>query len=167
MKDFAAIDFETANGNHSSVCAVGIVIVRDGQISEKYYRLIRPTPNYYWTWFTRDIHGIEYEDTVNEPPFPDVWAELAPRLMGLPLVAHNSSFDEDCLRSVHEAYATAYPGYEFHCTCRAARRVFGKELPNHRLPTVALRCGYNLTQHHHALADAEACAVIAMQVFPN
>ena len=28
MKDFAAIDFETANNERSSVCSVGIVIVR-------------------------------------------------------------------------------------------------------------------------------------------
>ncbi|MDR2418955.1 MAG: 3'-5' exonuclease [Treponema sp.] len=167
MKNFAAIDFETANGNHSSVCAVGMVIVREGQINEKWYRLIRPTPNYYWDWFTKEIHGIKYEDTVNEPPFPEVWGKLVPHLAGLPLVAHNSSFDERCLRSVHEAYAMDYPDYEFHCTYQAARHVFRNELPNHRLPAVALRCGYNLTQHHHALADAEACAVIAIHVFPN
>ncbi len=28
MKDFAAIDFETANGKRTSVCSVGVVIVR-------------------------------------------------------------------------------------------------------------------------------------------
>ena len=28
MKDFAAIDFETANGKRTSVCSVGIVIVK-------------------------------------------------------------------------------------------------------------------------------------------
>lgn len=32
MKDFAAIDFETANSERSSVCSVGIVIVRNGEI---------------------------------------------------------------------------------------------------------------------------------------
>lgn len=32
MKDFAAIDFETANNERSSVCSVGIVIVRGGEI---------------------------------------------------------------------------------------------------------------------------------------
>ena len=30
MKDFVAIDFETANGRRSSICSVGVVIVRDG-----------------------------------------------------------------------------------------------------------------------------------------
>ena len=28
MKDFAAIDFETANGKRTSVCSVGVVVVR-------------------------------------------------------------------------------------------------------------------------------------------
>jgi len=42
--NFAAIDFETANHCRSSVCSVGVVIVRDGQIAEKIYRLIRPEP---------------------------------------------------------------------------------------------------------------------------
>lgn len=32
MQDFAAIDFETANNERSSVCSVGIVIVRGGKI---------------------------------------------------------------------------------------------------------------------------------------
>ena len=47
MKDFAAIDFETANGKRTSVCSVGIVIVKGGKIVNKIYRLIRPAPNYY------------------------------------------------------------------------------------------------------------------------
>jgi DNA polymerase-3 subunit epsilon len=29
---------------------------------------------------------------------------------------------------------------------------------------VAAHCGYDLKKHHHALADAEACAVIAMRI---
>lgn len=32
MKNFAAIDFETANQQRTSVCSVGIVIVMDGEI---------------------------------------------------------------------------------------------------------------------------------------
>ena len=35
MQDFVAIDFETANGRRSSVCSVGIVIVRGGEIVDK------------------------------------------------------------------------------------------------------------------------------------
>ncbi len=33
--NFAAIDFETANNERSSVCSVGVVIVRGGEIVDK------------------------------------------------------------------------------------------------------------------------------------
>lgn len=72
MKDFAAIDFETANGERSSVCSVGIVIVRDGVVREKIYRLIRPFPNYYSYWNTQ-VHGLTRQDTDRAPEFPAVW----------------------------------------------------------------------------------------------
>ena len=47
MKDFAAIDFETANEQRTSVCSVGVVIVRNREIADSYYSLIRPEPEYY------------------------------------------------------------------------------------------------------------------------
>ena len=34
MTDFAAIDFETANGRRTSVCSVGVVVVRGGEVVE-------------------------------------------------------------------------------------------------------------------------------------
>lgn len=166
MINFAAIDFETANGKRTSVCSVGVVIVREGKITNKIYRLIRPRPNYYTQWTTA-VHGLTYDDTMEADEFPEVWAEIKPLIDGLPLVAHNSPFDEGCLRAVHELYDMTYPDYKFYCTCRTSRKVFGKDLPNHQLHTVAERCGYHLENHHHALADAEACAQIALLIIPE
>ena len=163
MKDFAAIDFETANGRRTSVCSVGVVAVRGGEVADTYYGLIRPRPNFY-SGFTTAIHGLRYEDTADAPEFVDVWRQIEPLIEGLPLVAHNSPFDEGCLRAVFELWGMSYPGYEFHCTCRASRRVFGRTLPNHQLHTVSAACGFELEHHHHALADAEACAQIALKI---
>ena len=53
MRDFAAIDFETANNERTSVCSVGVVIVRDGEIVDSFYSLIQPEPNYYNYWCTQ------------------------------------------------------------------------------------------------------------------
>jgi DNA polymerase-3 subunit epsilon len=161
MRDFVAIDFETANSHRESVCSVGIVVVRDGVVQDTFSELIRPAPNYYSHWAT-DIHGIGYFDTAEAQEFPDVWARIVPLIEGLPLVAHNSPFDEGCLRRVHEHYGMEYPGYEFHCTCRMSRKAF-PDLPNHRLPTVARHIGFDFKNHHNALADAEACARIAIK----
>lgn len=161
MTDFAAIDFETANGRRCSVCSVGIVIVRNGVIVDKFYSLIRPRPNYYTEW-TTEVHGLDHFDTDYEENFPEVWARISNRLEGLPLVAHNKPFDESCLKAVFREYDMEYPDYEFHCTLAASRRCLN--LPNHKLPTVAAACGYDLGNHHHALADAEACAAIALKL---
>jgi DNA polymerase-3 subunit epsilon len=163
MKDFAAIDFETANSARSSVCSIGVVIVRSGIIVDRIYSLIRPEPEYY-SYFCTRVHGLQASDTAMAPIFPTVWAGIVPRIGGLPLVAHNSPFDEGCLRAVHKTYQMDYPGYTFFCTCRASRQHFGRALSNHQLHTVANHCGYDLSNHHHALADAEACAWIALQI---
>lgn len=163
MKDFAAIDFETANFNPTSVCSVGIIIVRNGIVSDSIYELIKPQPNYY-NFRNVQIHGISASDTANAPLFPEVWTKIAPRIDGLPLVAHNSPFDEGCLKASHEFYEMPYPNYTFYCTCRASRKFFGKRLPNHQLHTVSAACGYDLLNHHNALADAEACAAIAIKL---
>ena len=163
MKDFAAIDFETANYSHSSVCSVGIVIVKNGEIVDTFYSLIKPEPNYYNYWCTQ-VHGLTHKDTDSAPLFPDVWKQIEPKIQGLPLVAHNKAFDESCLRAVFRCYQMDYPEYPFFCTCIASRRHFGKSLPNHQLHVVAEACGFQLKNHHHALADAEACAWIAREI---
>lgn len=163
MNDFAAIDFETANECPSSVCSVGVVVVRGGEIRDTFYSLIQPEPNYY-RWFCQQVHGLGHEDTDDAEVFPRVWERIEPLIEGLPLVAHNSPFDEGCLRAVMRAYQMDWPDYKFHCTCRASRRYFGHQLPNHQLHTVSEACGYILEQHHHALADAEACAAIALKL---
>ena len=163
MTDFAAIDFETANEQPSSVCSVGVVIVREGRIINSFYSLIHPEPEYY-QWFCRRVHGIRPEDTEDAPVFPAVWARIEPMIEGLPLVAHNARFDEGCLKAVHRVYRMDYPDYVFYDTLAAARKRFGRSLPNHQLQTVAAACGYVLNNHHHALADAEACAQIAISI---
>lgn len=162
MRDFAAIDFETANNERSSVCSVGIVIVRNGEIVDTFYSLIQPEPNYYNYWCSQ-VHGLCRQDTDDAPVFPKVWAQIEPLIQGLPLVAHNKPFDEGCLKAVFRVYQMDYPDYEFYDTLAASRRAF-RNLPNYQLHTVAAECGYCLENHHHALADAEACAAIAVEI---
>lgn len=92
IRDFIAIDFETANQQPSSVCSIGVVMVRNGQVADSFYSLIQPEPNYYNYWCQR-VHGLSQCDTDD-----------------------------------------------------------------------AAACGYDLQNHHHALADAEACAAIALYI---
>ena len=79
MQNFVAIDFETANFKPSSVCSVGICIVKDGEIVDNYYSLIRPVPNYY-NQRCQDVHGLGPSDTNDAPEFPEAWAEAIDRI---------------------------------------------------------------------------------------
>ena len=148
MEKFAAIDFETANWQQTSVCSVGIVVMNRGVIEDRFYSLIHPAPNFYSRRNTA-IHGLSREDTEEALAFP--------------LVAHNSMFDEGCLKAVFRLYEMDYPGYSFYCTYRLSRKLF-KGLENYQLHTVSSFCGYDLKNHHHALADAEAAAVIMQSI---
>ena len=194
IRDFIAIDFETANQQPSSVCSIGVVMVRNGQVADSFYSLIQPEPNYYNYWCQR-VHGLSQCDTDDAPVFSKVWQQLEERIAdiflrpdgskrpeverftdqqaiddlryqiaSIPFVAHNARFDEGCLKAVFRVYQMDYPDYRFYDTLAAARRQFGHSLPNHQLHTVAAACGYDLQNHHHALADAEACAAIALYI---
>lgn len=162
MLDFAAIDFETANNCRTSVCSVGIVVVRGGVIADTFYSLIKPEPEYY-NWHCTEVHGLTMADTANADVFPKVWAQIEPKIEGLPLVAHNKAFDESCLKAVFRCYQMDYPDYQFFCTLQAARKRF-KSPYGYSLDVVASLCGFNMINHHNALADAEACARIAIEI---
>ncbi|MBP1644634.1 MAG: hypothetical protein H6Q16_209 [Bacteroidetes bacterium] len=161
MKTFAAIDFETAN-QHRSICSMGVVIVKNGIITDRFYSLVKPEPNFYCYWAT-ECHGLTKKDTNNAEYFPEVWSNIVGRIKNLPLVAHNSQFDEGCLKANYDQFNMKYPYFQFYCTLRKARQVI-PDLPNYQLDTVAEHLGFTLENHHNALADAEACAFIATKI---
>lgn len=108
------------------------------------------------------VNGLCREDTEEAPIFPNVWKQIEPKIEGLPLVAHNKAFDETCLKAVFRLYQMDYPDYPFYCTLIKSRQVWPGG--HHNLDIIAERCGYDLKNHHHALADAEACAAIALKI---
>lgn len=166
MDNFVAIDVETANRYPTSVCAIGAVKVRDGVIVDKFYRLVRPEPNFYYRHFTENIHGINREMTDSAPLFATLWPMLNLFIEGLPLVAHNKAFDERCLRECCRYYGIMWPDFPFYCTLTGARTTIPRQLcgGSYSLPYVADFLGIPFDNHHNALADAGACAKIAMTI---
>jgi len=161
LLSYTAYDVETANECPSSICSMGFVFVRDSKAVDNFYTLVHPEPDYY-KWFCQQVHGLGPEDTDNAPNFRKAWNKIRNRIGNkYPLVAHNAGFDEGCTRAAFGVYQMDYPDYQFLDTLKSSRRYFGRSLPNHQLQTSAAACGFDLRQHHNALADAEACAAIA------
>ena len=159
MKTFVAIDFETADYRRDSACAVGAVLVENGRIAGRHYRLIRPPRKKFF--FTR-IHGLRWSDVRDSPTFPEIWPDLRDLIKQADfLVAHSASFDQGVLHACCDAAKIARPTREFRCTVKMSRAKW-KNLPSTKLPVVCDHLRIPL-DHHNALSDAEACAKIAIK----
>lgn len=156
MKNFVAIDFETAKGNRNSACAVGIITVENGKIIEEYNVLIQPPDNDYF-WKNIEIHGITPEDTAIEPNFKELYPEIKKRLQGKTLVAHNESFDRSVLQKTMEYYGLDYSELNIGDRWKCTYRIFGE--------TLNVCCDkYDIElNHHEALSDARACAELYLR----
>jgi len=155
---FVSIDFETANPSPDSACAIGIAVVRNGEVAERLAWLIRP-PRLYFHPFFIGIHGITPARVAAEPTFDRVWREVAGLIGGLDIVAHNAAFDSKVMAASLRAYGLALPDNRWFCTVRIARRLW-PGWPSYRLSAVAARMGISF-RHHDAAEDAAACAAIA------
>ncbi|QBN20539.1 3'-5' exonuclease [Flavobacterium nackdongense] len=153
MKNFTAIDFETASGYRNSICQVGLVRVENGIITKEVNLLVQPPNNYYWNHFT-DIHGIAAKDTINAPTFYQVWQQIVPYIENQNVIAHNGfGFDFPVLDKTLLHYGLLIPDYNKFCTYKIYRYNLADLCQEHHIPL----------NHHDALSDARACAELYLK----
>lgn len=153
MKNFTAIDFETASGYRNSICQVGLVQVEDGIITSSLNLLVQPPKNFYWSNFI-DIHGITPAMTANKPTFNQIWHLIAPFITNRNVVAHNGfGFDFPVLDKTLFHYGLPIPDYNKFCTYKLYRTNLANLCKKHNIPL----------NHHDALSDAKACAELYLK----
>lgn len=157
MPTFAALDFETATYQRNSACALAVVTVADGLITDSLVTLIRPpTDEFRFTY----IHGLTWDDVKSSPTFGEVWPEIEAVIAPCEfLVAHNAPFDKGVLNACCAHYDIPETPKRWSCTVRAAREAW--DMPSHKLDVVCEHLRIPL-DHHEALSDARACARIAL-----
>ena len=157
MSSFLAIDFETANNQPDSACAIGLVRAEEGEIVAEAAFLIRPpSPEFYFT----HIHGLTWAHVADAPDFGALWPDMSPFFDDVDFfAAHNAGFDAKVLRQCCARYQLAPPTQEFTCTVKLARGMW--EVRPTKLPNVAHFLGLDLI-HHDALSDSRACANIIL-----
>lgn len=156
---FVAVDFETANTSRESACQVALVKVTSGQVVERYSTLLSPPRGFDYFKFTY-LHGIGAQDVTRAPSWAQIAGEVADFTEGLPMYAHNATFDANVWRGLDAFFHTATFPSQFYCSYRTAQRLV-PGLVNYKLPTVTAHLvpGFEL-DHHQADSDAEACALI-------
>jgi DNA polymerase-3 subunit epsilon len=163
---FAAIDFETATSAPNSACAVGIVTVENGIITDEYYSLIQPPKNVYSYWNIK-VHGIDSFQTRFARNFAQLFPEIEKRLQHKIIVAHNAGFDKGVLYNSMMHYylsPSQYPiATNWQCTVKIYQKLGFK-------PANLAACCQRLNiplQHHEALSDARACAKLYLNYLQN
>ncbi|MEG2005252.1 MAG: 3'-5' exonuclease [Bilophila sp.] len=150
---YIALDFETADYQPDSACAIGLAKIREKVVVDTFYSLVRPPrKQIVFTW----VHGITWNQVKDSPTFPELWPRLSAFMAGAThLVAHNAPFDRRVLEACCRAAELALPELPFICTLKESRRLV--KLPSHKLDALCTHFGITL-QHHHAGADALAAA---------
>lgn len=158
MTNFVAIDFETAGRGHATACAVALVEVTEGVITSRWNTLIDPECGF--DGINISVHGIQPEDVIGSPTWPEVMEQIARRIDGRLVIAHNASFDTNVIVRSCFRYGLPIPESNTACTVTLARAAW-PGLPAYRLNVVAEHLGIDLI-HHDAESDAHACAQIAL-----
>lgn len=164
---FTSLDFETANQSRVSMCAVGIAVFENGNLTEAPYWLVRPPKGhgFFQDDFT-EIHGLTWFDVQDAPEFPAIAPEFLERLARSDIViAHYAPFDVGVLRETLNHFGLPCPAFEYFCTCHAAKRIW-PDLPDHKLNTLAAHIGHEFN-HHHAQSDAEAAGRVLLAMMKH
>lgn len=150
--NFTAVDVETANSQRGSICSVGLVRVRDGEVIQTWSSLVRPHPEMA-EFHTRniDVHQIRPEEVAGAPEWDQVYAELLVFVGNDALVAH-SGFDASAIEQatmIYDLEPLDSPWYDSEVISRNLLT-----LASYRLPAVSNFLGLPEFKHHTAEEDA-------------
>jgi DNA polymerase-3 subunit epsilon len=150
---FAVIDTETT-GVYPSDRIVEIAVVTvglDGRLLDEFDTLVQPGRDVTAT----HIHGITASMVADAPRWDDIAGDVAVRLHGACIVAHNASFDRRMVAGEYERLGSLLYAESVIDTLYGAHG---------RLSHVCASYGIALHDAHRALSDARACAELLVAI---
>ena len=159
--NFDTVDVETANADRSTICQIGIVHVRDGQVRDRWVSLVDPE-DWFDAWNIA-IHGLSAEVVEGAPTLPALDGELRARL-GPSVVVSHTNFDRVAIERAMEKYNLSQPQITWLDSAKVVRRAWPDRYSHsgYGLASVAKDLGVTF-RHHDALEDATALAEIVIR----
>jgi len=166
MSLVGVIDFETtglspAMGDRAT--EIAIVLLEGGKVVGRFQSLmnagVRISP------FIEQYTGISNEMIRSAPPVADVMAQALRFVQGVPLVAHNASFDQRFWAAeLGRLGPDAATNHSFACTMLLSRRLY-PQAGSYRLQSLASFHALPLAgRAHRAMADAEVAAALLARI---
>ena len=156
---FTAIDVETANADPSSICQIGIVLVRSGEVTERHSVLVDPETGF--NEFNVRLHGINEERVRGRRTLSQLYCWLHSLLDGSVVVSH-TAFDEIALTRATRKYGLEPLRISWLDSAAIARRAWPRRYGRSwNLARIAGDFSIDF-RHHDAVEDARAAAEIVL-----
>ena len=162
--DFVAVDVETANSNVSSICQVGIAVVRSAEIKDVWTQLV--DPHDFFDPYNIAIHGIDHKTVSGCPRFEELRGRIA-RHLGEIVVSH-TFFDRRAISKAFEECGESLRYGTWIDSAQVARRAWPERyaLRGYNLGNIARDLGIRF-RHHDAGEDARAAAEIVLRAYAD
>lgn len=168
LKDkFVAVDLETTglDVHRDSIIEIGAVRCKNGEIIERFSTFVHCMPEQLSPEIV-SLTGITYEQLQNAPKPIAALQRLYDFIDGCVLIAHNFRFDFSFLQNWGFWCNVDFNGFEKNGidTVALAKEKLAGQVKNYKLSTVAEFLGTECKKQHRALADAETCAKITLEI---
>jgi len=145
------LDLENPNFRQNSICAIGIILVRDNKAVEKIYSLINPEDTF--DRINMDITKIAPHMVEDSPTLPNFWPKIRELLTENIVVGHNITYDLRVLSKSLQRYHIPIPDFKYVCTLSLSRKYL--HLPSYKLENIAKKL-HIIYNPHNAIEDARA-----------
>ena len=157
---FIALDVETANSQHGSICQIGLALAAcDGTLTTEGVFI---DPEQSFSSFNTNLHGIGADTVKGAETFPEALERLRPRLEKHILIQH-SPFDKKAFDAACARYGLAPLASEWRDSVQIARKAWPELKGNggHGLASLKRYLGL-VFEHHDAEEDARAAAEVTL-----
>lgn len=165
--DYISIDFETANKNRISACALGLVFVKNDRIAHQTYFHIKPPETEIFSDRHVGIHGITAKDVDYAHTFDELWEyELSKYFNQNLIVFHNASMDLSVLKNLFQYYNIENYNIKYLDTMQLAEKTNNSK----KLTDLARKFDIKYDDKHNPEVDAKVCAYVfgeLAEIYPN
>lgn len=149
MKDYISLDIENPNTRGNSLCAIGIIVVKNNKVIDKIYSLINPEDRF----DTRNtkINGIDGSMVQDSPTFPEFWHKYSKLITSNVIIGHNITYDLMVISNTLVRYRMKVPIFRYYDTLELARNHI--ELDSYKLSSIA-KIMHQKHNIHNALSDS-------------
>ena len=134
MYRYVAFDVKTPNRYNNRISAIGICLIEDGEIRDRFFSYVNPET--FFDSFNTQLTGIDASTVKEAPTFPELWKQIEPVFSDGILLAHNANFDASFLRVAYAKNPQLVPVNPVIDSLVMARTIL-PELSNHKLGFMA------------------------------